>query len=161
MRARCGYLSMCTCIFQPLSTPLLLCACTLWISTDHRPVGLGKLCETRTDRFQVFLKILFVYMPAFSSLNASELEMVEKMCRKVKVLHSYPHRLIHELFWATLVLVEGKASLIFCERLNTDRWDVRTRCMQICYFDNVSLILKKCSDFWQLSWLIFAQSRTV
>lgn len=86
--------------------------------TDHRLAGLGKLCETGTDRFQVFLKILFVYMPAFSFVNTHELEMVEKI---VEVLHSYPQQLIHDPSWVTLVLVEGKVSLIICEYLNTRR----------------------------------------
>lgn len=84
--------------------------------TDHRLVGLGKLFEMRTE---VFLKILFVYRPAFSFLNTHELEMGEKMCRKVKVLNSYPQKIIHGPFWAVPVLIEGKTSLIFCDCLNT------------------------------------------
>lgn len=108
--------NLCALLYSSVPT---LCSSSLRMFTDHRLAGLGKLCETRTDRFQVFLKILFVYRPAFSFVNTHELEMAEKMCRKV--MHSYPQQLIHDPSWATLVFVEGKASLIFREYLNTRR----------------------------------------
>lgn len=48
---------------------------------------LSKLFETRTDGIPVFLKILFVYRPAFSFLNTYELEM-EKQKLKATAVHS-------------------------------------------------------------------------
>lgn len=51
---------MCTWIFLNLcahhySSAPTRCSSSLWIFKDHRLVGLCKLCESRTDRFQVSL----------------------------------------------------------------------------------------------------------
>lgn len=129
--------SMCIWTFPNLCALLCSSVATVRSSslTDHRLVGLCKLFETRTERFHVFLKILFVIRPALIFFNTCELDMEEK---QFCILIS--QQLIHDPFWAPLVVIEGKASLIFCEYVNRGRGDVRTRCMHICYFDKVSLI---------------------